>query len=278
MERIGSKTYEDVPLYTYGPASSMHDIDLQKANGFCNPNTPRYFNNTYIQPKGCAPVGVMDVSSCIDGNARIYMSQPHFFGSHPALHDAIEGLAPASEDNDNTVLGIEPATAVVVFADQRTQLNVGVINGGLPSLKAMGPRIIPLIWIRELATFDAATRKQLLMLTGIRGGVFVASIVSFLLFCSAFVGTGIIIVLRSRQQVSRSSFCRAKRIKTVYNQILSGNGHYSFVGGNGRGRRTFYGGERVNYYSRPLVHLHHQYIFAYYFNSIFFIYLYITVS
>ncbi|CAD5222398.1 unnamed protein product [Bursaphelenchus xylophilus] len=201
LERTGSRNYEGVWVYTYGPSRNMHDIDLQRGLGFCNPNSPRYFNNTYIQEKGCAPMGIMDVSSCMPGNPRIYISQPHFYGSHPAVHDAIDGLAPIS-DNDKTEIGIEPATSAVVYADQRTQLNLGVINGGLPSLSTVSPRIIPLIWLRDSASFDEGTKAQLSGLAGTKKDIFIASIGTFLFFCLSIVAFGVIFAVRSRQQES----------------------------------------------------------------------------
>lgn len=131
MEYFDKKDYEDVPVYLYKPAKSMNNIDRQRELGFCNPNSPIYFNNTYIQPKGCLPSGLMDVSSCMPGNPKIYISQPHFYGSSAALPDSVIGMRAATFENDETVLGVEPATGVVAFAQQRTQLNLGVINGKL---------------------------------------------------------------------------------------------------------------------------------------------------
>ncbi|CAD5217817.1 unnamed protein product [Bursaphelenchus okinawaensis] len=199
MERTGSTSYENVEVYTYGPSRNMHDIDLQRANGFCNPNSPRFFNNTYIQESGCAPSGVMDVSSCLPGNPRIYMSQPHFYGSHPAVHDAIDGLKSPSED-DKTELGIEPTASVVVYANQRTQLNLAIINGGLPSLENIQPKIVPLIWIHEVATFDNNTKDQLKTLTAAKRYVFFVSVGTFLCFCFFIVGFGVLFAISSRKQ------------------------------------------------------------------------------
>jgi hypothetical protein len=131
MEYYGQSSYQSVPVYLYHPAKSMNNIDLQRELGFCNPDTPVFFNNTYIQQKGCLPAGVMDVSSCLPGNPKIYMSQPHFLGSPAALRETMIGMHEPNPKDDGAEIGIEPATGAVVFAQQKTQLNLGVTNGRL---------------------------------------------------------------------------------------------------------------------------------------------------
>lgn len=49
----------------------------------------------------------MDVSSCLPGSPRIYISQPHFLDTPHELWAAMEDLAPPSE-NDRTFVDIEP--------------------------------------------------------------------------------------------------------------------------------------------------------------------------
>lgn len=71
------------------------------------------------------------MSSCLPGNLNIYMSQPHFYNSHPALREALVGLHDPSQEEDETVIGIEPTSGVVVFAQQRTQISLAVMNGNL---------------------------------------------------------------------------------------------------------------------------------------------------
>lgn len=107
LEYFDQSSYQGVPVYLYHPAKSMNNIELQRELGFCNPNTPVYFNNTYIQSKGCLPIGLMDVSSCLPGNPNIYMSQPHFSGSPAALREALIGMREPNSKNDGTEIGIE---------------------------------------------------------------------------------------------------------------------------------------------------------------------------
>jgi hypothetical protein len=58
------------------------------------------------------------MSTCLPGNPRIYISQPHFKGSPDELREAIEGMPPAMDD-DLSVFNIEPITGVIVEVQQR---------------------------------------------------------------------------------------------------------------------------------------------------------------
>jgi len=201
MEYSGKDSYQDVSVYLYQPAKSMSNVDRQRELGFCNPKSPVYFNNTYIQQRGCLPAGVMDVSSCLPGNPKIYMSQPHFFGSSAALREALIGMRLPNIDDDGTVIGIEPISGAVVFAQQRTQLNLGVINGGLFSLKHLTSQIIPMVWFNETASFDSATRAQLLGLDHVRSRTLVVGILFYVLMAAAIVGfVSLLVVQRLRSQ------------------------------------------------------------------------------
>ncbi|KAI6177366.1 Lysosome membrane protein 2 [Aphelenchoides bicaudatus] len=204
LEYYGQSSYQSVPVYLYHPARSMNNVDLQRGLGFCNPNSPIYFNNTYIQQKGCLPAGVMDVSSCLPGNPRIYMSQPHFLGSPSALREALVGMREPNSKDDGTEVGIEPSTGAVVFAQQKTQLNLGVTNGRLIALKNLSPQILPIVWFNESASFDPDTRDQLLGVTHLRSRTFLAGIVLYLLFGSVLIGLIAMLVMRRLRSQSEN--------------------------------------------------------------------------
>ncbi|KAI6215453.1 hypothetical protein M3Y94_00386700 [Aphelenchoides besseyi] len=199
LEYNGKMDFQGVPVYLYHPAKSMNDVERQRELGFCNPQTPTYFQNTYIQHNGCLPAGLMDMSSCLPGNPRAYISQPHFYGSNSALRDALRGM-PEPTKSDDTIIGIEPASGVVTFAQQHTQLNLGLINGTLSSFANMTSRIIPIIWLNDSAVFDTDTRAQLLQLSNYRSYSFGFSL-AFYVF--AFICTLSIVgiyIVRRRQE------------------------------------------------------------------------------
>jgi len=194
-----SAEHGGVWTYQYQPAKTMNDVDLQRQLGFCNPKTPKYFDNTYVQQDGCTPSGLMDVSSCLPGKPRIYISAPHFYGSHPALRQALNGISEPTSD-DGTVLGIEPKAGAVVFAQQKSQLNVGIINGSLASLNNMSAHIVPIIWLNESAIFDEATRAQLMQLQSIFALVGTLSVILYALsaVCAFVIAFSAIGRLRQR--------------------------------------------------------------------------------
>jgi lysosome membrane protein 2 len=167
MDHKGYATFEDVPSYRYGPSRSMNDIQLERSLGFCNPASPIFFQDSYIQEKGCSPPGILDASSCLPSSPRIYISQPHFLNSPPPIREALVGLKEPSESSDSTFVDIEPKSGVVVQAKRRSQINVGVLRGNLVSLQNMSNIIVPIIWLNETAVFDADTRAQLLQLVSI---------------------------------------------------------------------------------------------------------------
>ncbi|KAH7731575.1 CRE-SCAV-3 protein [Aphelenchoides avenae] len=162
LDHVGEAKIQDVPTYRYSPSASTNDMALQKAMGFCNPNSPEYFNDTTVQPKGCSPQGIMDISSCVPSSPRIYVSQPMFLDAPKALRDA-------------TFIDIEPVSGVVVQALRRSQLNVGTLHGNLDMLKNLKTTIVPIIWMNETALFDQDTRDELHRLTTVSTTANVAS-------------------------------------------------------------------------------------------------------
>lgn len=49
LENVGSLEIDGIFSNTYHPSKSWNDISLQRKLGFCNPQSPVYFNNTYVQ-------------------------------------------------------------------------------------------------------------------------------------------------------------------------------------------------------------------------------------
>jgi hypothetical protein len=191
MEVTGAQVFRGVDTYEYSPAKSMNDVEYQRSLGFCNPLSPIYFADPEIQPRNCSPKGLMDISSCAPNNPRIYISQPHFYGSPTALGSAIDGLARPTE-NDRTYVLINPFVGVVTEAMRRSQLNVGVLPGKIPELSKLKPAIIPIIWLNETAIFDEETRgllTQVSFFTKISTfvGIIVLSLGSFLILLT--IGT-----------------------------------------------------------------------------------------
>jgi len=175
----------------YSPADSMNDVDLQKTIGFCNPKTPMFFNDSQVQQDGCTPSGVTDMGSCVPGNPRVYMSQPHFKNSPIELNEAFEGMVPPSQD-DLSHFDIEPLTGVIVEVRQRSQLNLGMLRGNLNLCKNMRADLIaPIIWINESAIIDPTTRDQVLEATSVVAKSFLAGLVMVILgilFIISFIG------------------------------------------------------------------------------------------
>jgi hypothetical protein len=51
LEHFAYSTDDGMHVYVYRPGKSMHDPMLQKEMGFCNPDTPVFFNNTSVQQR-----------------------------------------------------------------------------------------------------------------------------------------------------------------------------------------------------------------------------------
>uniref|UniRef100_A0A914DUQ4 Uncharacterized protein n=1 Tax=Acrobeloides nanus TaxID=290746 RepID=A0A914DUQ4_9BILA len=177
---------EGIPAYRFSPCTSMNDPLVQRTQGFCNPKSPVYFKNESVQPVGCAPISLMDVSSCMPSSPRIYISQPHFLDAPKEIHDAIQKLAPPTE-NDRMFVDIEPSSGAPIRANSVSQVNVGLLNGNLSFLKNMSNAIVPLLWLNETAMLDADTHDQLMTLVTAKR---IYRIVS-----SLFLGFGVLLLL-----------------------------------------------------------------------------------
>ncbi|CAJ0942842.1 unnamed protein product, partial [Mesorhabditis belari] len=153
---------EGVPAYRYGVPDSMYDPTLPENAGFCNNATPVFFKNITIQPPGCLPAGLLDISRCQPGQPRVYISQGHFLGSPKEVHEAVEGIKQPNPQLDSTIVDIEPTTGAAVNAMRRAQINIGMKKGNLGILSKTKNLIMPVLWINETARFDAETRDEML--------------------------------------------------------------------------------------------------------------------
>ncbi|KAK0417648.1 hypothetical protein QR680_013127 [Steinernema hermaphroditum] len=161
MEYKMDSEFAGVPSFRFGVPVSMNDPTLKENKGFNNPESPRFFNDTSIQSKGALPAGFMDLSGSLPGAPRIYMSQSRFLNCPTAVREAVEGVAKPDPFNDDTYIDIEPTTGVVIHARRLSQLNLGVMAGGVKQSGNMVDTIIPLLWLRETISFDADTRDEL---------------------------------------------------------------------------------------------------------------------
>uniref|UniRef100_A0AC35TZN0 CD36 family protein n=1 Tax=Rhabditophanes sp. KR3021 TaxID=114890 RepID=A0AC35TZN0_9BILA len=153
--------HEGVSAFIYNPSKSMMDMNVQKRMGFCNPDTPRYFNSTSVQLDGCPPNGLMDVSSCVPGAPKVFISQPHFLNAPEEVRKVFAGIKEPSESEDNTLLEIEPDTGVLIHAEARTQMNLGMDNSVFSFTSKQPNLVFPIFYVKESINFDKETRDKL---------------------------------------------------------------------------------------------------------------------
>uniref|UniRef100_A0A3Q2XMQ4 CD36 molecule (CD36 blood group) n=1 Tax=Hippocampus comes TaxID=109280 RepID=A0A3Q2XMQ4_HIPCM len=103
---------KEIPVYRFGllPSTLASPVDNPDNHCYCrDPKTT----------KNCTMAGVLDISSCQDGQP-IYISLPHFLHGTPSLHQAIKGLNP-SEEHHKTYLDVEPITGITLGFAKRIQ-------------------------------------------------------------------------------------------------------------------------------------------------------------
>ncbi|KAI6207210.1 hypothetical protein M3Y99_01863300 [Aphelenchoides fujianensis] len=93
MEEGWPKTIEGITALSLHPSPEMNDVGVQMDEGFCNANGTRFFRDPRVQQPGCAPAGLMDISSVID--APFLVGRPHFGGSPSAVRTAVGGVREA---------------------------------------------------------------------------------------------------------------------------------------------------------------------------------------
>ncbi|XP_077355254.1 platelet glycoprotein 4 [Festucalex cinctus] len=139
-----STELKKIPVYRFGllPSTLASPVDNPDNRCYCrDPKTT----------KNCTIAGVLDISSCQDGQP-VYISLPHFLHGTPSLHQAIKGLNPI-EEHHKTYLDVEPITGITLGFAKRIQVNMmyGPSNV-ITVLKKIKENIIfPVVWMNETA-------------------------------------------------------------------------------------------------------------------------------
>ncbi|KAL6726321.1 hypothetical protein Aduo_008307 [Ancylostoma duodenale] len=196
--------FRGIATFRYGFPANIYDPTVPENRGFCNRNnTPAFFNST-VQIPGCLPKGFLDISRCLPGAPRIYISQPHFLNAPREVLYSVEGMRSPNEKDDATFLEIEPTSGVPVRAKRRVQINVGITNGDLNILPAMKNIICPTLWMNETVRFDDGTKAQLDQLLFAKHLAYIAGVsfltVGLLIFFVTVVTVVIYTVLKPRME------------------------------------------------------------------------------
>ncbi|KAL3081327.1 hypothetical protein niasHT_039804 [Heterodera trifolii] len=122
---------------------------------------------------GCAPSGLLDLSSCLPGQPRMFLSAAHLRGAADELRQSIDGIggdkaAENGDDNDAdyTNLGffdIEPLTGAAVRVQQQFQMNLGMLRGKFRMTRNMRNFVMPMLRMNQIAVVDPFTKEQLLI-------------------------------------------------------------------------------------------------------------------
>jgi scavenger receptor class B, member 1 len=109
--------------------------------------------------------GVLDVSSCIDGNPPIFISHPHFYEGGPELFEHFEGLNPDQQLHESFAY-IHPRLSVPLFGSSKMQINLKSHHFGQHFKNLPDGIILPLAWI-ETSTeeFPEEIKKRLYLST-----------------------------------------------------------------------------------------------------------------
>lgn len=90
--------------------------------------------------------GVLDVSSCVDGNPPIFISHPHFMEGDTKLFKHFKGLKPKQSLHESFV-HIHKRLSVPLFGVSRMQLNLKLNHFGNYYKNIPDEIILPLAWI-----------------------------------------------------------------------------------------------------------------------------------
>nr|XP_057933410.1 platelet glycoprotein 4 [Doryrhamphus excisus] len=145
-----------IPVYRFGlPPSTFASPDVNPDN-HCYCKDPK-------TTKNCTIAGVLDLSSCQEGNP-IYMSLPHFLYGSPSLLEAVQGLRP-SEEHHSTFLDVEPMTGFTLRFSKKIQVNMmyGPSKVITALKKVKDYTIFPIVWMDESAELDDETAELLRM-------------------------------------------------------------------------------------------------------------------
>uniref|UniRef100_A0A1I8C0J0 CD36 family protein n=1 Tax=Meloidogyne hapla TaxID=6305 RepID=A0A1I8C0J0_MELHA len=211
IEKQSIATTSNIHVFRYSQPKNFLDFENQQMQGFCNPNAADYFHNSSIQKSGCAPSGLLEMSTCLPGQPRILWSNSHFLNAPEAL--LLKGMNLPSI-NDYSYFDIEPITGVVVGVQQKSQLNLGMLRGDLSITRKMRDLIVPIIWINESAIIDNETREQLQIPIRINLYTYICGwvLTLFGIFCSLIIGSIAVKQCRRLAKVRNEIFCEDKNI------------------------------------------------------------------
>lgn len=109
--------------------------------------------------------GVLDVSSCIDGNPPIFISHPHFMEGDTSLFEHFEGLHPNQSLHDSFA-HIHPRLSVPLYGVSRMQLNLKLNRFGNLYKNIPDGIILPLAWIETTTDeFPESIKARLFLST-----------------------------------------------------------------------------------------------------------------
>ncbi|XP_061617640.1 platelet glycoprotein 4 [Phyllopteryx taeniolatus] len=142
-----STVLKEIPVYRFGLLASTLASPADNPDNHCYCRDPK-------TTKNCTIAGVLDISSCQDGQP-IYISLPHFLYGSPSLQEAIRGLD-ANEEHHKTYLDVEPITGITLGFAKRIQVNMmyGPSNVITVLKKVNETTIFPLVWMNETAELD----------------------------------------------------------------------------------------------------------------------------
>ncbi|XP_061662979.1 platelet glycoprotein 4 [Syngnathoides biaculeatus] len=149
-----SMDLKEIPVYRFGllPSTLASPVDNPDNHCYCrDPKTT----------KNCTMAGVLDISSCQDGQP-IYISLPHFLHGSSSLQRAIKGIDP-NEEHHNTYLDVEPITGITLGFAKRIQVNMMYGPSKVITVlkKVNETTIFPLVWMNETAVLDDETAGRL---------------------------------------------------------------------------------------------------------------------
>jgi lysosome membrane protein 2 len=147
-EYVQDSSILDVPTYLFTAPESVFAAPSDNPDnaGFCIPN--------------CLPAGLLNMTYCIP-DAPVIMSPPHFYQTDSSVLNLVDGLAPS--DDCRTELNLEPTTGLVLNAQKKLQINMGVEPvSGFPDMAKLPPVLyLPYVWLNESAVVDEESAAQL---------------------------------------------------------------------------------------------------------------------
>ncbi|KAH8345862.1 hypothetical protein KR067_007776 [Drosophila pandora] len=105
-------------------------------------------NRCYDTSEYEAIQGLQNISPCQYG-APVFISNPHFFESHPDLLNSVEGLSPDREKHE-TYFKIQPKLGVPLEGKVRIQLNLKVTHAkDIYPVRDFRDFVFPVMWLEE---------------------------------------------------------------------------------------------------------------------------------